>query len=297
MLKLAEYALRSPLQTALLMAATLLMYMGLVILLPLLWISIASIALVAMRKGFKATLLPMFYALLMIFLLSYLLIPGAATAMVVIAIGIWLPSLVVSLVLRHTVSISMALQANVYLALAALVVIEGSFSKDIIETMLMQQEALSTLASSLTAEQMNLYIQMLPGVITVAFLFNSFVSVLLARWWQSRLFNAGGFKAEYLALRLDQRFAWLSVILVGATFFAEKSAAGILIVLISVYAFQGVAIAHNIVSQRSLHVSWLVVFYVLLLFIPQTIIFVAMVAFVDTWADFRSLSKQPSSHE
>jgi len=113
------------------------------------------------------------------------------------------------------------------------------------------------------------------------------VTTLLSRWWQSLLFNPGGFRSEFYALRLPGAVIILSlagIILLYASGGQQGSAGlDILVVVIFMYLFQGLASVHRIVHAKKLPQVWLVVMYLLLVFMPQAILIVACLGLIDSW--------------
>ncbi len=113
------------------------------------------------------------------------------------------------------------------------------------------------------------------------------VTTLLSRWWQSQLFNPGGFRSEFYALRLPGAVIILSlagIILLYASGGQQGSAGmDILVVVIFMYLFQGLASVHRIVNAKKMPQVWLVVMYLLLVFMPQAILIVACLGLIDSW--------------
>ena len=113
------------------------------------------------------------------------------------------------------------------------------------------------------------------------------VTTLISRWWQSLLFNPGGFRSEFYALRLPGAVIILSlagIILLYASGGQQGSAGlDILVVVIFMYLFQGLASVHRVVNVKKLPQVWLVVMYLLLIFMPQAILIIACLGLVDSW--------------
>ncbi|RKZ46688.1 MAG: hypothetical protein DRQ48_07270 [Gammaproteobacteria bacterium] len=113
------------------------------------------------------------------------------------------------------------------------------------------------------------------------------VTSLLSRWWQSLLFNPGGFRPEFYALRLPGAVIFLSLagIILLFTSGGQQGSAGldILVVVIFMYLFQGLASVHRIVSEKKLPQIWLMVMYILLAVLPQAILIIACLGLVDSW--------------
>jgi uncharacterized protein YybS (DUF2232 family) len=130
------------------------------------------------------------------------------------------------------------------------------------------------------------------GIAAAGMSLNALMCLYLARAWQAQLFNPGGFREEFHALRLGQGLAMLSLVFIALSLLplgvVSHMAGEIVIVILSLYVLQGLALLHAIVAQRKLHIAWLVVLYLVMLFVlPQLMVLVAMMGLVDTWADFR----------
>ena len=115
------------------------------------------------------------------------------------------------------------------------------------------------------------------------------VTSLLSRWWQSSLFNPGGFRTEFYALRLPGAVIFLSLagIILLYSSGGQQGSAGldILVVVIFMYLFQGLASVHRIVNAKKLPQIWLIVMYLLLVFMPQAILIIACLGLVDSWVN------------
>jgi len=111
--------------------------------------------------------------------------------------------------------------------------------------------------------------------------------MLLARSWQSALYNPGGFRQEFFRLRLPR---WLGVVTLVVTALAlvktgldQGMFRDLVVVLVFLYLFQGVACAHRWIADRGMSSGWLVGMYVLLLIMPQLVLFMACVGMADSW--------------
>jgi Predicted membrane protein (DUF2232) len=128
----------------------------------------------------------------------------------------------------------------------------------------------------------------LMNAIMAAGLFISMVvTLLIARWWQAGLFYPGGFKQEFYSLRLPR---WLILAIVFCMVLVVTGHAHpgsivleILILLIFVYLFQGLASVHRLIAARNLATGWLIGIYVLMFVVPQIILFLACLGMADSW--------------
>jgi len=71
---------------------------------------------------------------------------------------------------------------------------------------------------------------------------------------------------------------------IGAT------AVDLLIVAAVMFMLQGLAVAHGLAGSARAHVGWLVMIYILLVVaMPETVVTLAVAGIVDNWFDFRVL--------
>lgn len=137
----------------------------------------------------------------------------------------------------------------------------------------------------------------LMNAIMAAGLFVSLVvTLLVSRWWQACLFNPGGFKKEFYSLRLPR---WLIaavvicvILVVTGNAHPGSVALEIFILLIFVYLFQGLAGIHRLIAGRNLAAGWLVGIYILMLIVPQIILFIACFGMADSWLIKQGQSRQ-----
>lgn len=114
-------------------------------------------------------------------------------------------------------------------------------------------------------------------------------ALLLSRWWQSVLYNPGGFQQEIHSLRLSPV---MSSVIVGAM---------VLVLLIGDPAWtrwiplltvplilSAVGFIHWLIKAKGLPMTWLVVFYVSFLLLIQLLYpLLTSVALLDSWMDLR----------
>lgn len=123
------------------------------------------------------------------------------------------------------------------------------------------------------------------------------VSLLLARWWQARLFNPGGFRSEFHGLRLGRALAILMLALVAASLLSKLGlAADMATVIWLLFFFQGMAVVHALVAQVGMNTGWLVSIYILLALMPYYASpVISGLGFVDAWFDFRRRVASPTN--
>lgn len=134
------------------------------------------------------------------------------------------------------------------------------------------------------------------GLIAYVVAVSSFLSLLLARWWQAMLYNPGGLQVEFHQVRSTPVVALTCFAAVfycwwqGLDYQHWASLFGFPLLV------AGAALAHGVVKARQMGGQWLVLFYVVLVFASPIVIVLAL---ADTWIDFRSRinAKSPSRQE
>lgn len=125
------------------------------------------------------------------------------------------------------------------------------------------------------------------GIFGLILTSSSFVACVLARWWQSILYNPGGFQKEFHRIQMSPAMAIALVILAilciaGGNGMIIWSVIACVPLLVS-----GISLVHGLMGIRHLKTHWLVVFYVLLFFIHELKLFLVLLAFIDSFVGFR----------
>ena len=122
------------------------------------------------------------------------------------------------------------------------------------------------------------------------------ITVLTARWWQASLYNPGGFGTEFREFVVPR---WISPVAAAVAIFGliqtmdrsnNQIASDLIIILVVLFAFQGLAVIHHRVKKLELSRWWPIGMYVLLTLIPHRVgLILAFIGIADTLADFRQL--------
>ena len=168
-------------------------------------ISGSVVGLLTLRKGIFYTL----YALVISGLILQIFFIFLGISLYINSIYIliiWLPILFLSTILRFSE------RQGILILFAGLIttILVIIFYSIIGDVSAWWQERLDLVfEQSLAPEQLNEYRLALAstsgyinGMILAGFMMNMIMSVLFARWWQSRLFNLGGFRKEFYRLRI-----------------------------------------------------------------------------------------------
>jgi len=293
MIALARFIMAGPSQAAVVAAVTALLAF---ILPPVAWLSGGVIALVALHLGPARGLQLMGYAGAASILLGWLVM-GTPMLVVGVILLLWIPVWLAAVLLRNTVSLSVTLQAITGLSVALVVVLHLGFPE--LQTQL-QQEFANILQPVIeqqpdTAQQQELQLAvesvlvLLPGILATGMMMGIMLSLLLGRWWQSVLYNPGGLAKEFNSLRLGRPLNLISsVLLLMVLFSASELVTMIVLLVLSLYLLQGMAVVHGVFELRQIAKGWLIGLYVMLLFIPHLVVLpLAVFGLSDTWVDFR----------
>lgn len=120
---------------------------------------------------------------------------------------------------------------------------------------------------------------------------SAFLTLLLARWWQSLLYNPDQFGPEFQQLRLPSLALAVTVVLVAmAHYWHPALQMHLLLVAVMMYAFQGLAVIHGVVEQRGIGWAGWLPPYIALVFVPQIgAVGLAVLGALDALANFRRL--------
>ena len=246
------------------------------------WVSAAVVGLVVLRRGLRDGLNIMLAALVPGLLVAYYgEIMPAAGLLSVTAVA-WL--------LRSTGSWNLALCAAAALGLllsAGLHTVGSNYLAGV-ETLFAQVFQ----SMPVPAAENGAPVLMPPAAVDIAGMFGLVHSVtlviclIIARWWQAQLYNAGGFRLEFHALRLSP-VQVVGLMLVAASLLAMGPAFRLWAWLPLVpMLFAGLALTHAMLTARGWG-GWLGLFYAVLLLLPPIKQFLVVLAAMDGWLDFR----------
>ncbi|MBX2808474.1 MAG: hypothetical protein KTR20_07570 [Cellvibrionaceae bacterium] len=278
MRSLAEFIMRGRLQAAVLAL------LGIPLLTP------ATIGLVTLRHGAREGAIMLLIAICPVLLGVILGRPvGLLFWVNLLSLGIvYLPALL----LRATSSWSFTLVSTTLLISVA--VPFASLQFDIVSQMLdlIGQWLLLLAQEQATQEQAaHKHLMSSPilvsGMLGLSVLFYGVTALLLARWWQALLFNPGGFGQEFRALRLGLTPSLICFIAAGFCFSRGAEYSFWMSVLAMPLVMVGIAIVHSVVKGRQLHRTWLVIFYLLMVFFSPALIVLAVMGFIDVHLDIR----------
>ncbi|MFD2190873.1 hypothetical protein [Pistricoccus aurantiacus] len=126
---------------------------------------------------------------------------------------------------------------------------------------------------------------MVSGVTGLIVLLVSVACLALARSWQAGLYNPGGFRQEFHALRLKPRELGLLIVLGVIGSLVSLPALAMLNWVPLLVA--GIALIHGFIGLKGMNGLWLVAFYALLITTWPMILIVLLLAVIDTFVNIR----------
>jgi hypothetical protein len=263
---------------------------------PLGYVSGGAVALMTLVAGPASGLLVVAIAAVVTMLVGLLAAGDVAIGLGFAAV-VWGPAWLVATVLRRTVSLPLAVMTAAGLGALLILGIHAAVADPAALWEGQLQQVFSALEQQgggldpSAEEAMRALAGVMTGALGAGVALSLALTLFLARWWQAMLQKPGGFRAEFHALRLDDRLAWVALaIAVGGA--VAPGGAGVVaghltLVLVVLYLLQGIAVVHGTAGARGLGWQWLALLYALLLLVPYTIPVVAALGFLDTWLDVR----------
>ena len=275
-----------------------------VVIAPFGLLSGAALSLVVLRLGLGPGIKVMLGAGLAVALIAFVAKGGevgAVLGFVLIAMAVtWSPLLLLSWVLRQTRSMSTTMVIATIVAMVVVLMMYLLVGEPVAwwrqaleQTFLLAQADTSLPLSPADLERvLDALSRAMTGLLGAGILLSLMGSIFLARWWQSLLYNRGGFRAEFLALRLDYRVSILLLLVLSLMFITKgiwgQLAGDLLVVLLALYTLVGLAFVHGLVALTGAHVGILFALYLLLAFLlPQMMIFLAAAGYTDSWLNLR----------
>jgi hypothetical protein len=255
------------------------------------WISAAAVALVTLRKGLSDGTWLTLWALLPAGLIAYM---SGDAGSILLLIG----TLLLAIVLRVSVSLALSVSMTVvvgYLSGVMLLWLSGDFLHELAEVFdavlteleggFNAQDGSNVALSRPTATQ-------LAGMLAAGNSGITVLSLLLGRYWQALLYNPGGFRREFHALRLPAQWTLGLAVITVVLWFAVPNLNGWAAISAVPLVFCGLALAHARASMTGQGGGWLTAFYVLWLVLDPVKVALLVVVVIDAFIDFRSRWQQ-----
>jgi hypothetical protein len=125
------------------------------------------------------------------------------------------------------------------------------------------------------------------GITAIMLSFYALLDLVLARWWQDAMFNPGGLRRELLSIRLSKFCGIVCVAGLAAAFMQIVSLQDATLILGMTYSLAGLSLMHYAIAATHAKWYWLMIIYIALSIIPQSLILIALAGLLDTAFDFR----------
>lgn len=291
---LASFVMRGLSQSV--MVSTVLALLSLI--LPLFGIlSAASVGLVTLRNGAKSGIIVSLLATLACGLFLAVSFGNPVPALVFLLQ--WVPVVLLGQFLRASRSLDLSIQSALGFGLLAIL---GQYllledPTGFWQTQL--QPLVDQLVKAGVMDQVNSQAVVarlagwMSGVLAAGVFLQLSCSLLVARWWQSLLYNPGGFREEFHRFRLHKALGVVGLAAIVILLMPSQALPEIfrhLAILLSAILFlAGLAVTHGVLGKMSSSGLWLGVVYFLLIFLlPQVAMVLATIGLMDVWIDFRA---------
>ena len=211
--------------------------------------------------------------------------------------------LVLVQVLRANADWSRVLQVLVVLGALATFAIQAAFSPYLDQLVEITREAVTGFAAELVAQMPPAQLDaalthLIVGSLSMATLGWTLLALLVARWYQSRIWHPGGFAQEILAIRLNPIFAMALVAIVVAGGALGAEAGRFVPIFLLPLIIAGLSMIHGLLVRAQAptpaHVAPYVVGMVFLSFVVPLLLVVAV---ADSFMNFRKLPAGGSNEE
>lgn len=263
---------------------------------PLAVVSSAAVGLVALRQGPRDTVLVVLLGLAALGVLGGLLF-GQPGGLVAVGIGLWLPLLLLGWALRTWRSLALAVElivlAGFGLVFAQHLLFDdpSAFWGGLMHEFFGQMFEQGALEEGQAEAFVGAMAPWMVGAVAALWSLQLAVALFLARAWQAALYNPGGFRSEFHALRLGRWLSLLVPLLLVAGMFSERPGLAAQLSVVGMMAFfiQGVSLVHSLVGRFKAGMGWLFGFYLLLFIaLPHSFTAVSAAGFADSWLNFRA---------
>lgn len=261
---------------------------------PLMIISSAVVGLVTLRLGGRRGGEVMLLALVASAILGQLALGGPTVAIAMLVV--WLPIYALALMLRLTSSLSLTVQTAMVLGIVPLLLELYYFSSsgtdwqtflEPLKQSLIKAQLIGEAESQALMEWMALW---LTGIFAAGLFIQICLGLFLARHWQAKLYNPGGFGAEFRAFKVSRPVAYVAAAVLMFYFLLNGGdwalVRTLMMVLVALFFLQGLAVLHALLNGAQ--GFWLIGVYLLLLFaLPYMVMTLAATGFADAWWNFR----------
>jgi hypothetical protein len=301
MLALARFTLKGPYQAALVVGLLAVLavfippfvgftYESLAFAIAVTLVATIMVGLIILTQGSTSGLKAIGVSVLGVTLVAWVVLNSPEQG-IMIALGYWLPVVILAQTLRSTNSLALTLLTGVGVGIIGIAAqylfwtdLESSFISQIVlsrggEENLTQEDVKHILLSV-----------RLMGWLTVSSLYLLFVLIVFAaRWLQAKLVESDGFGKEFRSLVLGKPAAVITMVIVPLGFLVDQQwIISLAFLMAMAFMFQGIAVVHARLATRKQPLFFFVLFYLLLIFMAQiTATLTSITGMIDNWLVFR----------
>mgnify|MGYP001375168181 FL=1 len=246
----------------------------------------ATIGLVALRKGFSEGGLICLWGLLPVFLTYFY--SDSNQFFVLLTACNFLNVLLVCGILRYRGDWEMTLVSLVIISIILMGSLLLIFQQDFEVLVQRLIEVFEEASRQTNIESLKIEKSSIAVFTTWTIVLNTFLGVAIARWWQSIIFNPGGFKKEFQGIRLNRKLLILifSILVLSSAIFNQYSNWAYLSIFPLVVG--GLSLFHWLVNEKNLGKVPIIFTYVfMVLFTPFVILILALLGTVDCFYNVR----------
>ena len=246
----------------------------------------ATIGLVALRKGFSEGGLICLWGLLPVFLTYFY--SDSNQFFVLLTACNFLNILLVCGILRYRGDWEMTLVSLVIISIILMGSLLLIFQQDFEVLVQRLIEVFEEASRQTNIESLKIEKSSIAVFTTWTIILNTFLGVAIARWWQSIIFNPGGFKKEFQGIRLNRKLLILifSILILSSAIFNQYSNWAYLSIFPLVVG--GLSLFHWLINEKNLGKVPIIFTYVfMVLFTPFVILILALLGTVDSFYNVR----------
>ncbi len=258
------------------------------------WISFVIVGLITLKKGIREGAWVLVWVALPAVVMCFLGNPSLLISVVVFR-GVMICLL--AYLLSRTASWAMVMQVAALLGIIGVCLLHA-FIPDVAGWWMQQLQAyweglvqlFGAHSASLQArEVLYLAVQFASGICVAVLLSFDLLLLVLARGWESALFNPKGLAKELSQLRMGYAVSVLALFCIVVAFLGSPLARDILPIFLMLYAAAGLSLIHSkFAAKKDIRLPLLVGLYCFLaLFLPYMLLALGAVGFIDSWLDFR----------
>lgn len=253
------------------------------------WVSNVIVSLVTLRKGAKEGAIVLLWVIL-----PAVVVAGLGNRLIILygIIGGSLFTYVLALVLRQTQSWKAVLTASLLLGLLAVLLVHA-WIPNITEAWVNQFDHYAVLIKNqfnimVNTARLQLFAKFATGFQVAFITLSVLINLILARGFQSMLYNPGQLRPELKNVRLSPWEVLVFLLIGVSSFLGVAMAKDALPVIGLIFVLAGISVFHAMADLKKVANKWFFLFYVLLaVFFPYVAIVLIVFAIVDSLFNLR----------